>query len=240
MAAYEIVWWGARNGRFLTSPRTGPAPATEAMIVAMRASSSPRGGSRLGTVRARSVLPDPGGPIITRQWPPASAISIPRRASNWPLTSSRSGPPPLPALDAAAVPGSLCSSARFSANSTRGGRCLAPPRRLSLSNMAASASVAAPTTSTPPARRASTSPSAGTMMRLTRRPAKATTMGRSPGTGLNSPPSDSSPRTAQRPSALTCSEPTRIPRAMARSKEAPLLRSSAGARFTVMRRGGYS
>ena len=41
-------------------------------------------------------------------------------------------------------------------------------------------------------------------------------------------------------SPLTCSDPTRIPRAIARSREAPLFRISAGARFTVIRFGGYS
>ena len=38
--------------------------------------------------------------------------------------------------------------------------------------------------------------------------------------------------------ARTCSEPSRMPIAIARSSEAPALRSSAGARLTVIRRGG--
>ena len=52
-------------------------------------------------VRARRVLPDPGGPISSSPWPPASAISSPRRASTWPRTSPRSGvarPPATPPL----------------------------------------------------------------------------------------------------------------------------------------------
>ena len=69
-------------------------------------------------------------------------------------------------------------------------------------------------------------------------PASAATMGRIPGTGRTSPPSDSSPMNAQRPLARTCSEPSRIPSAIARSSPAPALRTSAGARLTVIRRGG--
>ena len=59
-----------------------------------------------------------------------------------------------------------------------------------------------------------------------------------PGTGRSSPPSESSPMNAHRPVARTCSEPSRIPTAIARSSDAPALRRSAGARFTVIRRGG--
>ena len=50
-------------------------------------------GSRPGIVRASSVLPTPGGPIISMPCPPARAISSPRRASGWPRTSARSGRP---------------------------------------------------------------------------------------------------------------------------------------------------
>ena len=62
-----------------------------------------------------------------------------------------------------------------------------------------------------------------------------------PGTGRTSPPSDSSPISASRPApARTCSEPSRIPTAIARSSDAPALRRSAGARLTVIRRGGWT
>ena len=40
--------------------------------------------------------------------------------------------------------------------------------------------------------------------------------------------------------ARTCSDPSRIPTAIARSSEAPALRRSAGARLTVIRRGGWT
>ena len=39
--------------------------------------------------------------------------------------------------------------------------------------------------------------------------------------------------------ARTCSDPSRMPSAIARSSDAPALRTSAGARFTVIRRGGW-
>ena len=79
---------------------------------------------------------------------------------------------------------------------------------------------------------------AGTTTRRAPRRTSAATIGRMPGTGRSSPPSESSPMNAQRPVARTCSEPSRIPTAIARSSDAPALRRSAGARFTVIRRGG--
>ena len=41
--------------------------------------------------RANMVLPDPGGPCISRWWPPAAATSSARLAIGWPLISARSG-----------------------------------------------------------------------------------------------------------------------------------------------------
>ena len=74
------------------------------------------------------------------------------------------------------------------------------------------------------------------------RRASAATIGRTPGTGRTSPPSDSSPMQRRRrpPPGRTCSDPSRIPTAIARSSEAPALRRSAGARLTVIRRGGWT
>ena len=80
--AYEIVWCGDRNGGRRRSSAIGPSPAAEATTVAASAAASPSGGRSPGMVRARSVLPDPGGPMSRRPWPPASAISRPRRASS--------------------------------------------------------------------------------------------------------------------------------------------------------------
>ena len=41
--------------------------------------------------RASMVLPDPGGPCMSRWWPPAAATSSARLAIGWPLISARSG-----------------------------------------------------------------------------------------------------------------------------------------------------
>src|SRR5712672_533931 len=50
-------------------------------------------GGRIPGMRAASIdLPEPGGPIIKRLWPPAAAISSARFALSWPLTSLRSSP----------------------------------------------------------------------------------------------------------------------------------------------------
>lgn len=235
-----LVWWGDRNGRVRTRPVTGPRPETDAMTVATRASSSSRGGRSPGAVLASSVLPEPGGPIMTMEWLPARASSRACLASSWPLISARSGPGSVPTPPTSPTSSGPLSAATLLASSTRGGLLRVLPRRLSRSNVAASASVAAADTSIESASLASARPSSGTTTRLTLRRERATTIGSRPGTGRSSPPSESSPRTAQGPFALTCSDPTRIPRAIARSSDAPLFRRSAGARLTVIRRGGYS
>ena len=63
-----------------------------------------------------------------------------------------------------------------------------------------------------------------------------------PGTARNDPSSASSPAsaTSARASVLSCSVAARIAAAIARSKPGPALRRSAGARFAVIRRCGYS
>ena len=100
-------------------------------------------------VRARSVLPEPGGPMSSRPWPPARAISSPRRASVWPRTSHRSGP-------GAARPRARHRSPRHLriARPPRPVRCGAAPvavRRARLVRMTATASlkVSTPITSIP-------------------------------------------------------------------------------------------
>ena len=105
-----------------------------------------------------------------------------------------------------------------------------PPRRRSPRAAARSRGRGAP----PP------SASSGTTTLVTPRAPSARHMGRIPGTRRTSPPRPSSPTRASRPGpARSCSEPSRIPTAIARSSEAPALRSSAGARLTVIRRGGW-
>ena len=49
------------------------------------------GGRIEGRRRASIDLPAPGGPIISRLWPPAAATSSARLAVSWPLMSFRSG-----------------------------------------------------------------------------------------------------------------------------------------------------
>ena len=220
-------------------------------MLATRASASVSGGSSPGIVRASIVLPEPGGPVSSNPWPPARAISSARRPTAWPRTSARSGAsgpgpdrlgrrslawpcspaPPAdrhwsvhrrPARSArVASAGSACGAIRPAAGARRPGPDSTP--------------VAA---STSGARLASPAASDGTTIRRDPRSASATTIGNVPGTARRSPPSDSSPMNAHRPVARTWSEPSRMPMAMARSSEAPALRRSAGARLTVIRRGG--
>ena len=237
MPAYEIVWWGERNGGRRTSPVTGRSAATESTIVAASASASRSGGSNRGAVLASRVLPAPGGPIISNPCPPARAISNARRASTWPRTSPRSGTSGSGAIGDA---GSPRPAGRSGAASTRAAtvgnrRRDDDERRIRI----ASPREPAPIDSIPSTSRASARASAGTMTRRTPRRARAATIGSRPGTGRTSPPSDSSPTSAQRPAARTCSEPSRIAAAIPRSSEAPRLGRSAGARLTVIRRGGY-
>ena len=195
-------------------------------------------------MRARSVLPDPGGPIMSRPCPPASAISSARRPRACPRTSARSGTSrgrlapchPLAGASTGAGagrsgcprelnPGRRLEPARRSARRCEGGRRRRPGR--------------------PPAgsRRGRPGPASARLPRARRRgPPLAWRAPRpsagSPARGRSSPPSESSPMNAQWPVARTCSEPSRIPTAIARSSDAPALRRSAGARLTVIRRGG--
>ncbi len=242
IAAYDSVWCGARTGARRRSRSNGPSPATDATIVAASASASSRGGSRPGIVRARSVLPEPGGPTSSRPCPPASAISSARRASSWPRTSDRSGT----SSEAGSTSGSTASL-------TAGRRQAAhrPARAVAAWRGASGPAAAGRPRPRPGAtrrrrpryRRRGAPPRPSRPARATRRTPcrrRASTMGRIPGVGRTSPPSDSSPISANRPGrARTCSEPRRIPTAIARSSDAPVLRSSAGARLTVIRRGGW-
>ena len=91
--ASEIEWCGARKGRDNTSVSLGPnSPATEWILVAASASSGLRSGRMPGSRRANMVLPAPGGPIMSRLWPPAAATSRARLACSWPRTSLKSYP----------------------------------------------------------------------------------------------------------------------------------------------------
>ncbi len=195
-------------------------------------------------VRAMSVFPEPGGPTSNSPWPPARAISSARRASDWPRTSARSGVAEDGSGRCADVPGrgasDLDGAAARTCRSTRsrwtGWRIV---RRPAVTIATASPSVSAGMTSTPGTRRASAALAAATTTCSRPLATSAPTIGRVPGTGRISPPSDSSPINAglARPARI-CSDPSRIPMAIARSREEPALRNSAGARLTVIRRGG--
>ena len=83
-------------------------------------------------------------------------------------------------------------------------------------------------------------PPPGTTTRWTPAAASAIAIGRIPGTRRTSPPRPSSPISPIRPGpARSCSDPSRMPSAIARSSDAPAFRTSAGARLTVIRRGGW-
>ena len=86
----EAVWCGARKGR-ATGVGTGPLAQAPAILITSRASPCSSGGISDGSRRAASVLPAPGGPVSSRLWPPAAAISRARRSLGWPLRSARSG-----------------------------------------------------------------------------------------------------------------------------------------------------
>ena len=185
------------------------------------ASRSAREGRMVGRRRASIVFPAPGGPIMSRAWPPAAAISSARRATSCPITSARSlsAARPVAAAGGAGVrPGSPSRSA-----ATRPARVADAPMR-SAETSAASGTLGSGTSSV-------AGRSATESIRAT---------GSTPRTGRSAPSSPSSPRASTGAVRAAGSWPvaTRRPNAIGRSKAVPSLRMSAGARFTVTRRGG--
>ena len=85
-------WCGAARGRAAcTSGRSdGSSPATEKILETSIASSRVRAGMIDGIARASSVLPVPGGPVISTLCPPAAAISRPRLTCSWPRMVEKS------------------------------------------------------------------------------------------------------------------------------------------------------
>lgn len=80
-ATPEAVWCGERNGRRRQVARSkGSRSLTERIAAVSMASDSLSGGSSPGRRAASIDLPVPGGPIISRLWPPAAAISSARLA----------------------------------------------------------------------------------------------------------------------------------------------------------------
>ena len=184
--------------------------------------------------------------MSSRPWPPARAISSARRASGWPRTSARSGTarpdrPGAPAPGAAPVgrPARRLDRARPAAARRRPRR--APAGADQLHGVAERR-----------ARRCTSMPVDEARLvdrrRRRRRPA-GSRAGRAPrpsagcpGTGRTSPPSDSSPISADPARRRAGPAPSRAGSrcAIARSSDAPALRRSAGARLTVIRRGGWT
>ena len=88
-------WCGAASGRDACPPVRWSAsrtPATLWILVVSSASSKVSGGRMVAMRLASMVLPEPGGPIISRLCPPAAAISMARLAVCCPRTSPKSTP----------------------------------------------------------------------------------------------------------------------------------------------------
>ena len=90
-ATWEIVWCGARNGRWEINedPRFS-CPATECILVVSKLSPSERGGRMEGRRLAIIDLPLPGAPTIIKLCPPAAATSSALFTFSYPFTSAKS------------------------------------------------------------------------------------------------------------------------------------------------------
>ena len=180
----------------------GPSPATDATIVAASAAASSSGGRSPGSSGRAASCPSPGGPTSSSPWPPASAISSARRASSCPRTSARSGTSPgIGGL--AAGRGATGLVARRPPSSTRGGPAGSRVRRRDRTASTASRERRHADDLDARRRAAPRRRPSGRDHDPPRRPrrASAATIGRTPGTGRTSPPSDSSPMSAIRPGA---------------------------------------
>ena len=133
-----------------------------------------------GSRRASMLLPAPGGPMKSRLWPPAAAISSARRASACPRTSARSG-------------------AAGAAGAGRGAGAAVPSERPATTDTASSSEVTGSTVS-PPTIPASPAFACGSSKRSTPSRRACAAMGRMPRTGLTAPSRASSPTTTIRSS----------------------------------------
>ena len=173
---------------------------------------------------ASIVLPAPGGPVSSRLCPPAAATSSARRGSSWPRTSDKSP---------SAAGGGGGGEARTSGRRACSGR---------FSASSASGSDRAVQTSRPSTTHASAAFCGGRSRRVSPRRRAATAIGRTPRMPLMAPSSESSPRTTVSSIAWRVRQPevASRPSAIGRSNDEPALRTSAGARLTVMRWWGNS
>ena len=148
-------------------------------------------------------FPLPGGPIIKRLCPPATAISAARFTFSCPLTSAKSG---ISSPQSSLTSDSPLFSGSFS------------PARIPTTSFR----FPAPTTSTPLTSEPSDLFSIGTIKRVIPFCFPSMTIGRTPGTFLTLPSSPNSPVIRYPPavSGLICPRDARIDTAIGRSKEA--------------------
>ena len=84
----DRVMRGPERARAALAPRAGARRRSRSRITSS-ASAGSRGGRIDGSRRAASDLPAPGGPTMSRLWPPAAAISSARRSAGCPLQVAR-------------------------------------------------------------------------------------------------------------------------------------------------------
>lgn len=77
-----------------------------------------------GRHAARRLLPAPGGPLISRLWPPAAAISSARLAVSCPFTCLRSGPGTASSTSPSCGAESCCVPFRWPSRLTRSGAAI--------------------------------------------------------------------------------------------------------------------
>ena len=194
------------------------------MAALSSASSTSSGGSKPAKRCANIDLPEPGGPTMSSEWPPAAAISKARFGPAWPLTSAMSGHRACVEATGAwvdkRVQPSLGAASPGAKACTTSSRCWARNTVASGTNAASSALPGGKTKRVAgPARR------------------KAKPMAKAPRTGRSAPLSDSSPANSQpaKRAASICPLAAKMPSAMGRSRRPESLGKSAGARLTVMR-----
>ncbi len=148
----------------------------------METSRSPTGesGGRMDGRRLASIdLPAPGGPTISRLWPPAAATSSARLAVSWPLMSARSG---------SASPGSAMPASGRD-------RTWVPRKWLAMAIRLRGARIAMS-----PLAQAASGPEAAGQMSPRPSALAAIAAGRTPATGAMVPSSDNSPSATKSPS----------------------------------------
>ena len=173
----------------------------------------------VGILLAIMDFPLPGGPIMRKLWPPATAISAARFTAPCPFTSWKS-----PSKTGSTLPADREFTGLGWGSSFPDSRSRSRAR------------LPAASTGIPSTRAASASLPAGTMHSLYPCFLASHTMGSTPGTSRMLPSSPSSPTASTCSSASRPTRPwdARIDRAMGRSKEAPLFRTLPGDRLMTV------